>query len=334
MKNQRNSVGSQAAIKEKSIDNTIRDLVVCDDLAAGLAAIARLAQRQQEAPSKSVLRVALDCVEWKTPALLPAFVEALLPHTDPNAVFGKGKTALMLAVERCVMASLTPTHPAEIETLRRLAAVCNGHATDEREQTALMLAAKGRVDQSVFDILLPISDARAQDRFGRTALLLAAEARLAENVERLLPHSDPNAVDEKGRTALHVATLRYRSSRGLHRRAFELLLPCTTAKISGVWAMFRDGPCVVFLGHDEWTRAADEVLCHPGLSLRQVKNGVARHQRFDLPNAKARLAANEAKQIAAAFDESRNKQRGRHETEAPAIATATPTRPARAVRRL
>lgn len=75
---------------------------------------------------------------------------------------------------------------------------------DHRGATAMMWAAC-RGHPEVVDLLLLVSDPKAQDIEGNTALMEAAANGYHELVEVLLPVSDPLAVDANGNTALMKA---------------------------------------------------------------------------------------------------------------------------------
>jgi hypothetical protein len=108
--------------------------------------------------------------------------------------------------------------------------------TDCWGRTALMLACV-EGEESLAEVLLPLSDPRASDRDGETALMLASFGHPA-CVELLLPVSDPKAQDADGWTALMWA-----ASSG-SPRCIELLLPHSDAGAAflGLGGALRDRP--------------------------------------------------------------------------------------------
>lgn len=111
----------------------------------------------------------LACVEGEA-----AFVELLLPWSDPNASDRDGETALMLAAFG---------HPACVALLLP---VSDPMARDADGWTALMWAASSGSEQCIA-LLLPHSDATATTESGLTALDIArsyAEQARAQQIRR------------------------------------------------------------------------------------------------------------------------------------------------------
>lgn len=117
----------------------------------------------------------LACVEGKA-----AFVELLLPWSDPDASDRDGETALMLAAFG---------HPACVELLLP---VSDPMARDADGWTALMWAASSGSERCIA-LLLPHSDASATTDSGLTALDIArsyAEQAQAQQIRRHMLHQE------------------------------------------------------------------------------------------------------------------------------------------------
>ena len=106
---------------------------------------------------------------------------------------------------------------ATIQSLLRHAD-CEAKFNDSAGRTALMWAAY-RGHTSFLQILLPLSNALAQDNDGYTALIWAAGAGHTSCLQLLLPVSDPKATNKNGDTALI-----YSATNG-HNSCVQMLLP-------------------------------------------------------------------------------------------------------------
>merc|ERR1719464_433321 len=116
--------------------------------------------------------------------VISAWVLLLATTASIREVNCSGDTSLINAVRR-----------NDVGLIKRL--LRNGadaKATNDRDETALMLAAR-KGDNKMVEILLPNSDAKAVPNSGYTALMLAAKYGSVEMVKRLLPKSDPQTTN-------------------------------------------------------------------------------------------------------------------------------------------
>jgi len=128
------------------------------------------------------------------PAARRAFLEALLPLSDPGALSRAKETALMVAAG-------SGNH----EAVRLLLPHSDARLAAQNGETALTLAAWARSLDSV-RALLPRSDANAQNGLRETALIVAAGLGETELVRILAPFSDASIWDEDGLTAFQKAS--------------------------------------------------------------------------------------------------------------------------------
>lgn len=156
-----------------------------------------------------------------------------LPRDAKNGPYSRGEvtnsTFLKMSWDERLVAE---SGVADMDILYEcLAHKANPKFSDADGKTALM--------QSIFhqhteltDLLLPLSDLKAQDYRGMSALMIAIR-RQPHNValiEKMLPASKPKAVNKEGKTALMLA-----ASSG-HESLIRLLLP-----VSNIHAKDKDG---------------------------------------------------------------------------------------------
>jgi hypothetical protein len=154
-------------------------------------------------------------------------VEALLPHTDPNASANEfDDTALAMAAQigsPSIVRALLPVsnarqgdykgqtaliwavragHP---ECVRLLLPACDPNVSDNDERKTALMWAVQENQLACVEALLPSVDANVRDPSGWTALMHAAHAGRIDCLKALLPASDPLARSRRGRSALMLA---------------------------------------------------------------------------------------------------------------------------------
>ena len=145
-----------------------------------------------------------------------------LPVSDASKSTKDGMSPLGLAARR-----------QSAEVLSLMLAHCHAKAPGDNRWTALMWAAWAGIANNV-KILIPLSNANAENRNGDGALGLAAKEGRDEVVALLLPFCDPRKQSSSGFTALMEA------ARSGHRACVERLLPASDlsqrAAITSSWA--------------------------------------------------------------------------------------------------
>jgi len=125
----------------------------------------------------------------------PRMIEILAPVSDTGRRSYQGKTALMLAAEQ-----------ASPECVRLLLPYGHADAQDAHGDTALMLAAL-ELNESCVRLLLPCSDLSLRNERGQTPLMNAAAAGDAPSIELLAPLFDPDELDRDKHGALYYAAI-------------------------------------------------------------------------------------------------------------------------------
>lgn len=147
----------------------------------------------------------------------PRMLELLLPHADIDAIDDEGETALFHAI-----------HAQRISNVQLLldAGANAGHANNSG-QTPLMCAASYE-SGPILELLLPVSDANAQDSDGANALMVAVKHSFVDHVEKLCPVTNLDARNKTGITALMLALTpdKIRDSESVSRRLRRSPIRC------------------------------------------------------------------------------------------------------------